>query len=201
MSTKRYGMVIDIECCAGCMSCTVSCKSEHEVPLGVFRTKVEDVETGEYPSVTRTFVPVMCNHCSEAPCLTACPTNSIIINENGIVDIIEETCTGVGKCVTACPYDAIYLHPQTNIASKCDFCKQRLDDGQQPSCVESCPTEAFIFGDLNDKESPIYQFIKNNEVSNLKVELGTKPNIYYYQLNKEVEEELKGVNKKGRRGM
>jgi tetrathionate reductase subunit B len=194
MGNKQYGIVVDLRRCAGCHACTVSCKSEHNVPLGVFRTKVNSFEFGTYPKVKRSFIPMMCNQCEDAPCLSACPTESIARDENGVVYINEETCTGLTSCIPACPYDAIYLHPETGVAEKCDFCRERLHSNLEPSCVMSCPTDAFLFGDLSNPHSLISKFIQEHDVQRLKEEEGTKPNVFYFHLNDQVEKEIKGVH-------
>ncbi|WP_227937618.1 4Fe-4S dicluster domain-containing protein [Alkalihalobacillus deserti] len=198
---KQYGMLIDLRRCAGCHACTVACKSEHNVPLGSFRTRVESIETGHYPTVRRHFTPMMCNQCTNAPCITACPTKSIQRDNMGIITINQESCTGVADCVPACPYEAIFLHPQTNIASKCDFCKDRLNEGEEPACVSTCPTDAFVFGDINNSSSKIASMIKDNDVLRLQEEAATEPNVFYLQLDKMTESLLGGINNsKGKKG-
>lgn len=194
MSKKQYGMVVDLRRCAGCHACTVSCKSEHDVPLGSFRTRVDVLEEGKYPKVTRHFIPMLCNQCTDAPCIPSCPTEAIYRDENGIVHIDQDTCVGASACVSACPYEAIYINDQTGIADKCDFCADRLIEGKDPSCVSSCPTDAFLFGDLNDPSSSISEFIREQGVRRIKEEKGANPNVYYYQLEEKVEKRVGGIN-------
>jgi Fe-S-cluster-containing dehydrogenase component len=98
----------------------------------------------------------------------------------------QSYCLGCRYCVQACPYGCRYLHPETQTVDKCTLCYHRITKGLQPACVEVCPVSARIFGDLNDKQSPISQFIRNNRVSVLRPESGNAPNVFYVGLDKEV---------------
>lgn len=177
---KQYGMVIDSRRCIGCHSCTVACKSEFDVPLGVNRSWVEYVEKGTYPYVSRSFLPRLCNHCTEPPCVPVCPTNATYKREqDGFVVVDQGLCIGCKYCIQACPYDARFLNPVTGWADKCDFCAHRVENGLDPSCVNTCIGGARIFGDLTDLESEVSKLIAENEVSVLRREMGTFPNVYY----------------------
>ncbi len=176
----RYGMLIDLRKCVGCQSCSVACKSEFDVPLGVSRSWVEYVEKGVYPHVGRTFLPRLCNHCSDPPCVSVCPTGATYKREqDGIVVVDDGVCIGCKYCILACPYDARFLNPVTRFADKCDFCIHRVSKGLVPSCVNTCPAGARIFGDLNDPGSQISKTMARNRVSVLRPEMGTQPNVYY----------------------
>lgn len=189
---KKYAMAFDLERCTGCHACSVACKVENHVPLGNFRTKVYYYDQGQYPRVRRHFLPVVCMQCEDAPCLKACPTNSIERGSDGIVRINRETCRGNGRCEEACPYGAIYLDPATQLADKCDFCSHRLEAGMPPACVETCPGETIIFGDLNDPESRISKFSATapDELVVLKPEEGAKPAVHYRGLVREMEKKI-----------
>jgi tetrathionate reductase subunit B len=176
----QYGMVIDVRRCIGCHSCTVACKAEFDVPLGVNRSWVEYVEKGEYPNVGRSFLPRLCNHCSEPPCVGVCPTGATYKrDQDGIVVVDNGLCIGCKYCIQACPYDARFLNPVTQIADKCDFCIHRVSKGLVPSCVNTCVGGARIFGDLGDPDSNISKLIASNRVTVLRREMGTLPNVYY----------------------
>jgi tetrathionate reductase subunit B len=176
----QYGMVIDVRRCIGCHACTVACKSEFDVPLGVNRSWVEYVEKGVYPNVGRSFLPRLCNHCSEPPCVDVCPTDATWKrDEDGIVVIDSGLCIGCKYCIQACPYDARFLNPVTKVAEKCDFCIHRVSKGLAPSCVNTCVGGARIFGDLGDPDSDVSKLVASNEVTVLRREMGTSPNVYY----------------------
>ncbi|RVX39795.1 Fe-S-cluster-containing dehydrogenase component [Nonomuraea polychroma] len=175
----RLGMLIDLNTCIGCHACSVACKAEFDVPLGVFRDTVKYVEDGTYPHATRHFIPVLCNHCEDAPCLNACPTGAIVRLENGEVTIDEGDCNLNRFCMAACPYGAIYVDVEKNAAQKCTFCEHRTAEGRQPACVEACPTKCRIFGDLDDPDSEIARKAGSHPVRSWKEEKGTQPRVLY----------------------
>ncbi|CAI06655.1 sulfate reduction electron transfer complex DsrMKJOP subunit DsrO [Aromatoleum aromaticum] len=176
----QYGMLIDVRRCIGCHSCTVACKSEHDVPAGVNRSWVEYVEKGEYPNVARSFLPRLCNHCSVPQCVSVCPTGATYKRpEDGVVVVDSGVCIGCKYCIQACPYDARFLNPHTGFADKCDFCIGRVTNGLVPACVETCIGGARIFGEVSDPDSTISRLIAKNPVTVLRREMGTMPNVYY----------------------
>ena len=178
--TTQYGMVIDVRRCIGCHACTVACKSEFDVALGENRSWVEYVEKGTYPNVSRSFLPRLCNHCSEPPCVYVCPTNATYKREqDGIVVVDQGLCIGCKYCIQACPYDARFLDPNTGWVDKCDFCIHRVSNGLEPSCVSTCVGGARIFGDLGDPESEVAKLVAKERVTVLRQEMGTFPNVYY----------------------
>ena len=148
----RMGFLLDSDNCIGCHACTVACKSEHDVPLGVNRTWVKYIETGTFPDVARKFNVMRCNQCDDAPCMTICPTSALFRADNGVVDFQDDDCIGCKSCMNACPYDALYINPETNTAHKCNMCNHRLEVGLEPSCQIVCPTEAIKIGDLDDPD-------------------------------------------------
>ena len=183
---KRLAMVIDLRKCYGCHSCSIACKSEFNVPLGVWRSWVKAIDKGKYPNVKRSFLPRLCNHCKKPPCVSVCPTQaSYRDEEKGLVDIREERCIGCKMCIIACPYDARFSHPTKKVANKCDFCIHRVEKGIVPSCVNTCPSNARIFGDLNDPNSEVRKLVDANNVQVLKPALGTEPSVFYIELDKD----------------
>jgi tetrathionate reductase subunit B len=176
----HYAMVIDARKCTGCHGCTVACKAEFDVPLGVNRSWVEYVEKGDYPDVRRSFLPRLCNQCSAPQCVDVCPTGATYKRkEDGIVVVEPETCIGCKYCIQACPYDARFINPRTGTADKCDFCLHRVRQGLVPSCVNTCQGRARVFGDMNDPESEVAKLIRTQPVTVLRQEMGTKPNVFY----------------------
>jgi len=175
----NYGFVIDNRMCIGCHACTVACKSEHDMPIGVNRTHVKYIEKGEFPKSTREFSVHRCNHCADAPCVEICPTTALHTRADGIVDFDSDRCIGCKSCMQACPYDALYIDPNTNTAAKCNYCAHKIDGGYEPACVVVCPVEAIISGDLEDGQSKIAQLVANEETMTRKPEKMTDPNLYY----------------------
>ena len=165
--------------CIGCHACTVACKSEHDIPIGVNRTHVKYIEKGIFPNSTREFSVHRCNHCADAPCVEICPTTALYNRADGIVDFDGDRCIGCKSCMQACPYDALYIDPNTGTAAKCNYCAHRIDGGYEPACVIVCPVEAIVSGDLDDPNSRISKLISDEETMTRKPEKLTDPNLYY----------------------
>ncbi|MBI4743924.1 MAG: 4Fe-4S dicluster domain-containing protein [Actinobacteria bacterium] len=188
MAEKRYAMVLDLRRCIGCHACHVACKSENEVPFGVFRTHVRYYERGEYPDTKLYFLPVLCNHCKHPACVRVCPTGASWKRDDGIVLVDYDKCIGCKYCMAACPYGVRFIHPEKQVADKCTFCVHRVDAGIAPSCVNTCIGRARIFGDMNDPNSEVAKLIATNPVTVLKPEKGTYPTVFYISNSvKEVE--------------
>ena len=175
----RYGFVIDQRRCIGCHACTVACKEENRVPLGAFRTWVKYIERGAFPNTRRYFSVLRCNHCDAAPCVTICPTVALYRRDDGIVDFDGRRCIGCKSCMQACPYDALYIDPDTSTAAKCNYCAHRVEVGLEPACVIVCPERAIIAGDLDDPASPIATIVAREPVQVRKAEQGTRPKVFY----------------------
>lgn len=175
----RYGFVIDQNRCIGCHACTVACKDEHDVPIGVNRTWVKYIEKGVFPATRRHFAVLRCNHCDDAPCVEICPTVALYRSPNGVVDFDNERCIGCKSCMQACPYDALYIDPNQNTAAKCNFCAHRLELGLQPACEVVCPTQAILSGDIDDPASKISEVVATQKVSVRKPYKGTNPKLFY----------------------
>jgi Fe-S-cluster-containing dehydrogenase component/formate-dependent nitrite reductase membrane component NrfD len=175
----KYGFVIDQRKCIGCHACTVACKAEHDMPIGVYRTWVKYIEKGEFPNTRRHFLVTRCNHCDDAPCVAICPTKALFTRADGIVDFDRDRCIGCKSCMQACPYDALHIDPETHTAAKCNYCAHRVDQGLQPACVIVCPEQAIIAGDLEDPASEIARLVGRESVRVRRPEQGTKPKVYY----------------------
>jgi len=175
----RYGFVIDQDRCIGCHACTVACKEENQVPVGVFRTWVKYVEKGKFPHTSRHFGVLRCNHCDSAPCIEICPTGTLYRRLDGIVDFDNHRCIGCKACMQACPYDALYIDPNTNTAAKCHYCAHRVEKNLEPACVIVCPTRAIIPGDLDDPSSQISRIVAQQKVAVRKPQKGTDPKLFY----------------------
>ncbi|MEZ5318992.1 MAG: NrfD/PsrC family molybdoenzyme membrane anchor subunit [Vicinamibacterales bacterium] len=175
----HYGFAIDLRKCIGCHACTIACKSEHDIPVGVNRCWVKSVERGTFPGTQRLFLPVLCNQCEEAPCMKICPTSALFRRRDGIVDLNGEACIGCRACMAACPYDQLFIDPNTRTAEKCNFCANRIENQLQPACVSVCPTECRIFGDLDDPTSEVAQIAAREAFMVRKPEKGTGPKVLY----------------------
>lgn len=205
-----YAMGIQIEKCIGCGKCVEACKIENDVPLEpfYFRTWVEryiiyadgevsvDSPNGGiegFPPVEnekqilRTFfVPKLCNHCDNPPCVQVCPVGATFKSQDGVVLVDEDYCIGCRYCIQACPYGARFLDPRTHTADKCTFCYHRITKGLLPACVEVCPTQARIFGELDKLSTPLNRMMRQSNIQVLKAHMNTEPKVFYSDLDGEV---------------
>ena len=184
--------VVDISKCNGCYNCQVVCKDEHvgndwmpyarpQPDTGQFWSKVTEYERGTVPQVKIAFVPQLCMHCADAPCIKVCPTHAISQRNDGLVLIDPAKCGGHRQCIDACPYGAIYYNKELNIAQKCTGCAHLLDRGwpiKEPRCVDACILGAMKFGE----EADFKDVIAKAEI--LHPEYGLKPRVYYLNLPK-----------------
>ncbi|MEE8122467.1 MAG: 4Fe-4S dicluster domain-containing protein [Anaerolineales bacterium] len=183
--SKRYGLVIDLDRCTGCLTCVVACKMEHgwEHVSGIRVETVggprRDTPAGVHPNLSMHYLPISCMHCSQPPCIPACPTEAIGRREDGIVLIDANRCDGCQMCLDACPYDAIVYDAQNEKAWKCTLCAHRVDEGLVPFCGVCCEMDAMFFGDINDPAAKVSQYAPKRQAYVLKPELGTDPAVRY----------------------
>ena len=180
----RYVMVVDLRCCVGCQTCTAACKLANGTPPGVQWRRVLDMESGEFPDVRRSFVPVSCMHCADPPCMHVCPTRATYQRKDGVVAIDYGLCIGCAYCAVACPYQQRYKTQRAEFAyggepteaearvfdsrrlgvsTKCTFCSDRLDlarttgrtPGVDPEVTPAC-VNSCIAGALHfgDRDDP-----------------------------------------------
>ena len=207
---RIYGMGIQVDKCIGCGQCVVACKQENNVPREpyFFRTWVERYillvdgtvqvnspnggsegfpeKVAEQEILRTFFVPKLCNQCDNPPCVQVCPVGATFTTTDGVVLVDKDYCIGCRYCIQACPYGARFLHPVTRTAEKCTFCYHRLSKGLKPACVEVCPTEARMFGEIGLRSSPLARFMRFNKIQVLKPHLNTEPKVYYANLDGEV---------------
>lgn len=182
---KEYGLVVDLERCIGCRTCTIACKVEHGIEVGsgirvvTVGSPHEDTPAGEYPKLSMTFTPMTCMQCKQPPCLDACPTEAICKRADGIVLIDEGKCNGCQECLPVCPYGALVFDSKLGLPRKCNLCSERLDQGLQPFCALCCPEQAISCGDLAGPESVVSRAINQRGAYVLRPELPAGPRVYY----------------------
>jgi Fe-S-cluster-containing dehydrogenase component len=175
---KRYAMVVDTRLCVACKACVLACKAENDVPDGFCRDWLVEEVRGRFPDLRAENRSERCNHCSDSPCVAACPTGASHVNDGGTIQVSRNKCTGCKACIGACPYDARYVHPEGYV-DKCTFCLHRVRDGKEPACVGICPTFCLHFGDLNDPGSDVSRLLRTRQHKVLHPETGCEPNVYF----------------------
>lgn len=192
----RYGMVIDITRCNGCYSCFLACRDEYwdnDYPpyslaqpfTGHFWMRLIERERGKYPKVKVAYIPLPCMQCHNPPCARTAENKAVYERPDGIVIIDPEKAVGQKQIVSDCPYQRIYWNEEKNIPQKCTFCAHLLDSGwKEPRCVEACPTDALVFGDLDDPDSKISKLIASEKVELIHPEYGIKSKVCYIGLPK-----------------
>ena len=179
----KLAIAIDLHRCIGCNTCSIACKMQNNVPDGMLWNRVltEGVEmfddaVGVYPNLSRTYLPVACQHCENPACMKVCPTGATYKDEQGRVEIDYDRCIGCRMCMGACPYNA-RVRPR-GVAEKCSLCKERTDRGDEPMCVHCCPGDARVFGDLDDSDSAVSRLWRRGGHVLLE-EKGTRPQMFY----------------------
>ena len=220
----KWGMVVDNDRCTGCQACVVACQAENNISLNtedrfhqrraIEWIRIERYWEGEYPNVKAKFLPVLCQHCDNAPCEPVCPVFATYHNSEGLNVQVYNRCVGTRYCANNDPYQVRFFNfwepqwPKTlenqlnpdvtvrtrGIMEKCTFCVQRirrkerdlknegrdLVDGElKPACVQTCPTDALVFGNLKDPKSKVAKLAKSSRHYKLLESLGTEPNVIY----------------------
>lgn len=202
----KLGMAINKTRCIGCQTCAFACKMQNGVPQGMRWNRVltegcdvEDGALGEFPNLTRTYLPLACQHCENPACQRVCPTGATYKDDKGRVQVDYDKCIGCRMCMAACPYNARVFNwsepvrdPDFNygdaavpvrskgVVEKCTLCKERTDRGDEPMCVRCCLSKARIFGDLDDPESEVSRTIRERDAYVLLEEQGTRPQVHYF---------------------
>lgn len=210
----RYGLVVDLNRCTGCYACVVACKSENSTLPGAHWIRIDEVEQGEYPKVSKSFIPMFCMQCGEMPCARACPTGAIYADKNGVVLIDDESCTcgDVKPCVQGCPLGLLSIHEagrsyfkeyltphekelyeahRNGAMEKCNLCYPRITSGLQPSCVQACPSQAMVFGDLHEPQSEVSRLVSTAKAGPLNEALHLDPSVLYVRERTASERSLK----------
>jgi tetrathionate reductase subunit B len=200
-----YAFVVDVSRCIGCGQCVRACSIENEVPEGQYRTWIERYvvtpdgvhvdsplggmhgfdevdEALASEAINSFFVPKLCNHCAEAPCIQVCPVGATFRSPEGFVLVDPEHCIGCSYCVQACPYGVRFINREKHIADKCTWCYHRVSQGKLPACVTVCPTQARMFGDLNDPDSQVARVLQEDNWDVLKPEAHTASMCLYLGL-------------------
>lgn len=151
----QIGFYFDQSRCIGCYTCSVACKDWHDIAAGpVNWRQVKLIEKGKFPNLFIAYLSIACNHCENPPCIRVCPADAILKRKSdGIVIVDQEKCIGSKECgmlcLKACPWDCPQFNSEENAKmQKCDFCVERLEQGQNPICVEACPMYALDSGPL-----------------------------------------------------
>lgn len=204
-SSKKLGLVIDLDVCVGCHACVVNCKEwntggygnalSDQDPYGAdvsgawlnrihtFEVIPEGGEViGEEGDARVVHFPKSCLHCEDAPCVTVCPTGASYKRaEDGIVLVDEDKCIGCGLCAWSCPYGAREMDVAAGVMKKCTLCIDRVynetfeEVDRVPACVRTCPANARHFGDFGDPESNVSRMVAERGGMDLMPEQGTKP--------------------------
>jgi Fe-S-cluster-containing dehydrogenase component len=191
----KYGLLIDENRCNGCYACFLACRDEYcgndylpysaaQPYSGHFWMRVQERERGTFPKVKVAYTSIPCMHCDNPPCVQK-GGDAVYKRPDGIVIIDPVKAKGRKDLLSSCPYQVIYWNEQSKLPQKCTFCAHLLDKGwKEPRCVEVCPTNALIFGDLNDPDSEISKRLTKDKLEVLHPEYGLQERVKYTGLPK-----------------
>jgi len=186
---KKWNLIIDIAKCHDCNNCFLSCKDEHcenDFPAysaaqprhGHRWIDIRRKERGQYPAVDVAYMPLTCMHCDDPDCMKAAENEAVYKREDGIVLIDPVKAKGQKALVDSCPYGVIWWNAELDLPQKCTFCAHLLDDGwTQPRCVQSCPTGAMEFIQIED--SNLESIIESEKLQVFHPEYKQEPRVYY----------------------
>ena len=190
----RYGMIINITKCTGCYNCFLTCRDEFagnayppyaaaQPMSGMNWIRLIERERGQYPKVKVAYIPLTCMQCDEAPCVKMAQNEAVYRRADGIVIIDPLKAKGQKGIVNTCPYRVIEWNEAEQLPQKCILCAHMLDKGEKvPRCVESCPTGALVFGDLDDPGSEIARIVAGRQAAALHGEYGIGEKVRYLNL-------------------
>jgi len=152
---KQLGFLVNADLCIGCHTCGMACKNQYHQAVGIVWRQLIPLPTELYPHEERAWFSLACNHCANPACVAACPTDAISKREeDGIVILDMDKCEGYQDCIKECPYNAPKYDPALEKSSKCHLCYERVDAGLNPACVQSCPTGALQFIEIDTFDEP-----------------------------------------------
>lgn len=190
---KKWNLIVDVERCDNCRLCFLAVKDEYigndfpgvsaaQPAQGHNWLEIRRKERGTYPIVEARFLPVMCNHCDDAPCITAARDGAVRKRPDGIVVIDPQNSKGQRQIADACPYGAVSWNEEKDIPQAWPFDAHLLDEGWKRTRLEqACPMDVFRTIKVEDDEMRRIQSDEKLEV--LGPELGTKPRVYYKNLH------------------
>jgi Fe-S-cluster-containing dehydrogenase component len=193
---SRYGIVVDVTKCNGCYNCFLACKDEYcgndfppyslsQPMTGQYWMRIVEKERGKYPKVKVAYTAIPCMHCDDAACVKFACGEAIYRRPDGIVIIDPEKAKGQKELLSSCPYRVIYWNEEKQLPQKCTMCAHLLDQGwKEPRCVEACPTEALVFGDLDDPDSAVSKLATSGKTEPLREEYRMGEKIRYIGLPK-----------------
>jgi Fe-S-cluster-containing dehydrogenase component len=191
----KWGLVIDISKCNACYCCFIACKDEYwendyppytaaQPRHGQLWINLPKSERGKHPYIKVAYMPLLCMHCQDAPCIKAAKSEAIYKRPDGVVVIDPQKAVGQSQLVKSCPYGVIYWNEEKKLPQKCTFCVHRLEEGQIPRCVQACPTGCMIFGDTDDPKSEVSKLLKKAKAEFFHPEWNTRPIVHYVDLYK-----------------